>query len=286
MGDLIIKNKEVKLIDIDKVILDKNPKLYKALPRFIINYIKKTIHQEELNEFILKNKDNIGASFLNESFSNFKVFSEIINEENLPSSGRYIFVSNHPIGSFDGLHIINILNEKYGKVKAIVNDILLNLKSLHEFFIGVNKHGSTQREQIQILNDIFESDVPVFIFPAGLVSRKTKGVITDGDWKKTFVTRALKHKRDIIPIHINGVLSKKFYRIANIRKFLGIKANLEMFFLVDEGLKQKNKNLRITIGKPILHSKLQKTKSHIEWAQVIKSHIYKIGENNKVEFSY
>jgi len=278
------KKNHTELIDVDKIISEKNPKLYKSLPQFIIRYIKKTVHQKELNVFIANNIDNIGVDFLKQTFINFQVKSTLKNSKNLPSSGKYIFVSNHPVGSFDGLHIIDILNTKYGKVKAIVNDVLLNLKSLNEFFVGVNKHGATPREQIESLNKIFESDVPVFFFPAGLVSRKLNGFVMDGDWKKTFVTRAIKHKRNIIPIHIEGKLSNKFYRIARIRKFFRIKANLEMFFLVDEGLKQKGANLKITIGKPIDYKILDKSKKHFVWAQEIKKHIYKISKNADAVF--
>ncbi|MCF6365766.1 MAG: 1-acyl-sn-glycerol-3-phosphate acyltransferase [Bacteroidales bacterium] len=275
---------EKKLIDIDRIISGKNPKLYKKLPEFIIKYIKRTIHQDVLNNFIQKNNLSTGNEFLENSFTTFNVYSKIINENNLPDNSNVIFVANHPIGSFDGLHIINILFKKYGKVKAVVNDILLNVKSLNEFFVGVNKHGITPREQIALLNDIFNSDYPFFFFPSGMVSRKNKGKITDGDWKKTFVTRAIKHKRDVIPIYIEGKLSNKFYRFANIRKFLGIKANLEMFYLVDESIKQKGNTLKITIGKPIAYSKFDKSKSHFEWAQEVKKHIYKIGEDIEPEF--
>jgi len=279
------QNKEQKkLIDIDKIIYEKNPRLYKKLPRFVIRYIKKTIHQDILNYFIQKNISSTGNQFLENSFTTFEVSSVIINKENLPEKNNYIFVANHPIGSFDGLHIINILHKKYGKVKAVVNDILLNIKSLNEFFVGVNKHGTTPREQIAQLNDIFNSDYPFFFFPSGMVSRKTKGKIIDGDWKKTFITRSIKHQRDIIPIFIEGKLSKKFYRIANIRKFLGIKANLEMFYLVDESIKQKGKTIKIIIGKPISFSKFDKSKSHFEWAQEVKKHVYKIGKGIESEF--
>jgi len=278
------KNERTELINIDKIISSKSPKLYKSLPKFVIRYIKKTIHQKELNKFIQTNNHKVGFPFLKETFSTFGISSEIINKEKLPESGKYIFVSNHPIGSFDGLHLIGMLFEKYGKVKAIVNDILLNLKNLNDFFVGVNKHGSTPREQVERLNKIFNSGVPVLFFPSGMVSRKTNGVITDGDWKKTFVTRAIKHKLDIVPIHVDGRLSNKFYRIANFRKQIGIKSNIEMFYLVDEIFKIKGSTLKITIGNTISHEKLNNSKNHNAWAQEIKNHVYKLGENTEINF--
>ena len=278
------KNDRTEFIDIDKIISDKSPKLYKSLPKFIIRYIKRTIHQKEINKFIEANNNKVGFPFLQETFSSFNINTKIINKKKLPKNGRNIFVANHPIGSLDGLHIIGMLHEKYGKVKAVVNDILLNIKNLNIFFVGVNAHGSTQREQVEMLNKIFDSGVPVLFFPAGLVSRKNKGVIKDVDWKKTFVTRAIKHKLNIIPIHVEGRLSNKFYRIASFRIFFGIKSNIEMFYLVDELFRINGSTLKITIGNEISYKKLDSSKSHNSWAQEIKEHVYKLKSNIEINF--
>jgi 1-acyl-sn-glycerol-3-phosphate acyltransferase len=279
-----IQQNHTQLLNIEHIIKAKNPRLYKLLPAFVIKYIKKTIHQDELNSFIIQNFENNGIQFLKNSFLSFDIKSSVKNIENLPETWKIILISNHPIGSFDGLHIIDILHTKYKKVKAVVNDLLLNIKNLNEFFVGVNKHGTTQREQVKLLNGVFSSDYPIFFFPSGLVSRKTKGKISDGDWKKTFISRAIKHERNVVPIHINGKLSKRFYRIANLRKLLRIKSNLEMFYLVDELFRQKGNTIIITIGKPISFQKFDSSKTHFEWAQEVKAHVYKLADDNTIEF--
>ncbi|NPA45175.1 MAG: glycerol acyltransferase [Chlorobi bacterium] len=279
------KNEKTKLIDIEKVISDKNPKLYRSIPKFVIRYIKKTIHQKDLNKFIQANNDKFGFDFLKETFIAFDVSAEIVNKEKLPENGKYIFVANHPIGSFDGLHLIGMLYEKYGKVKAVVNDVLLNLKNLNDFFVGVNLHGSTPREQVENLSKIFEMGVPVLFFPSGKVSRKENGIITDKEWKKTFISRAIKHKLDIVPIHVEGRLSNKFYRIANLRKKIGIKSNIEMFFLVDEVFKIRGSKLKITIGEAISYKTFDNSKNHYNWAQEVKEHVYKIAKNPNIKFT-
>jgi 1-acyl-sn-glycerol-3-phosphate acyltransferase len=278
------KDERTELINIDKIIYDKSSNLYKGLPKFIIRYIKRIIHQKELNKFIETNNDKVGYSFLQETFKSFRINSIIIGEDKLPEDGKYIFVANHPIGSFDGLHLIGLLYKKYGSVKAIVNDILLNLRNLSVFFVGVNKHGSTPRQQVENLNNIFNSGIPVLFFPSGMVSRRDKGEIKDAEWKKTFVTRAIKHKLNIVPIHVDGRLSNKFYRIATFRKKLGIKSNIEMFYLVDEIFKIKGSTLKITIGNTISHEKLNNSKNHNSWAQEIKEYIYKLGSNAEINF--
>jgi len=108
------------------------------------------------------------------------------------------------------------------------------------------------------------------------VSRKSKGVVKDLTWKKTVITRSKKFKKNIIPIHIDGELSNFFYRLSNIRTKLGIKANIEMLYLIDETLKQKNKTYTITIGEPLLHSTFNKTKTDLEWAKFVKEKVYSL----------
>lgn len=275
---------KTQLIDIDKIIKQKNPKLYKQLPKFVLKYIKKALNQNTINEFIKSSNDLTGIEFLRNSFEYFDIRSEISGLENLPDNSKGIFVSNHPIGGIDGLQIIDLIYSKYGKVKAVVNDLLMNVKNLNVFFLGVNKHGLTAREYIKELNSIFDSDMPVFFFPSGLVSRKRRGKIKDSDWKKTFISRAIKHNREIIPIHVEGNLTNRFYRISNIRNFLGIKTNIEMFYLPDESIKQKGKTIKISIGHPISYKKFNNSLTTYEWAQKVKEHVYKTGKNINSEF--
>ena len=123
-------NNQTALIDIRKVIKNKNPKLYKRLPGFMINYIKKIIRQDELNVFISQNNQYSGIEFLRKSFDYLNVRAEVEGWENFPDNSRVIIVANHPAGSFDGLHIIDTCYRQYGKAKALVNDLLLNVKNL------------------------------------------------------------------------------------------------------------------------------------------------------------
>ena len=265
---------EPKLVNIDKVLKDRNIRLYKILPRFIINFLKKLIHQDDLNGTILKNKHLYGVDFSDAVLDDFKITYKIIGKENIPETGRFIFVSNHPIGSLDGLTILSALSRICTNVKTIANDLLMNLTNLNSLFIGVNKHGVSSKESVKLFDEAFASDDQITIFPAGLVSRRQSGKIRDLEWKKTFLTKAIRHKRDIIPMHISGELSNKFYRIANIRKFLRIKINLEMMFLPSETYKFTNKLLTIRIGKPIAYQSFDKSKSIKEWVKKVKAEVY------------
>ena len=278
-------NNKTALIDIRKVIREKNPRLYKRLPGFLINYIKKVIRQDELNAFIYENNQYSGIEFLRKSFDWFNVKAEVEGWENFPEHSRIIIAANHPAGSFDGLHIIDTCYRKYGKAKALVNDLLLNIKNLNDFFMGVNKYGNTHRKNLAEINKIFESDMPVIFFPAGLVSRRHKGIVRDLEWKKAFVSQAIKHKRDIVPVYISGQLSNKFYNFANIRNFSGIKASIELFLLPQETTKQRNTVYKIKVGKPISYKVLNSGIKEHDSAQKIKAHVYKLAENINTEFT-
>mgnify|MGYP000312484521 CR=1 FL=1 len=265
-----------KFIDIDKILADKSPKLKKWMPGFIVRFLKRILHQNEINQILIDNKDNIDYDFCVSILSEFNIKTRLIGSENIPENGGAIFVCNHPLGGMDALAIIKEVSPIRKDLKFIVNDILLSLKNLKGLFIGVNKHGTNSKQSIIDFNKVFESDQAVFVFPSGLVSRKSKGVIQDLVWKKTVITRAKKFKKDIIPLHIDGELSNFFYNLSSIRTKLGIKANIEMLYLIDETLKQKNKTYTITIGKPIPFNTFDKTKTDLEWAQFVKEKTYSL----------
>lgn len=263
-------------INLEKVIADKSPKTYKIMPGFLIAYLKRVIHQEEVNKAIYENRDKFGVDFVNAILDMFGVNIEVEGLENLPKTGRQIVVSNHPLGGLDGLALMSVTGRVRRDFLFPVNDLLLNLPNLKELFIPINKHGSNA-QNIRIINETFDSDILLLYFPAGLVSRKQNGKIMDVDWKKTFLTKAIKSGRDVIPVHISGRNTNFFYNLANLRKRLGIKANIEMLYLVDEMFKQKDKVVRIRFGKLIPVETFDKRHNHAEWSEILKKHVYALG---------
>jgi len=267
------------VIDVEKVMKSRS-KILSMMPRFVINYIKRIVHQDEINEKLSRYGHLQGLEFISEVIKDFKVKIKLIGLENLPESGRFIFFANHPLGGFDGMVILNILGEKYIDVKTVSNDLLMNFTNLHPIFIGVNLHGLSSKEAVLRVNESFNSNTQIMIFPAGLVSRRENGVVRDADWKKTFLTRAIKHQRDLIPIHVEGRVSNFFYNLASIRKFFGIKTNFEMFFLSDETFKYENGSLTIRFGKPLSYKIFDKRQSTDQWVNLLKEHVYIIGEKD------
>jgi putative hemolysin len=264
-----------KTIDVAKIIKDKNANLYRFLPNFIVNYLKKVIHEDDINDFLNRHGEEKDFVFIQSILDEFKPIVSIKGLENIPESGGAILAANHPLGGLDAIVLMNQLAQKRTDLRFMVNDILMNLQPLEGVFVPVNKHGRNTAQMIDDMNKLYASDQLVLVFPAGLVSRKNDGIIRDLEWKKTFITQAKKHQKPILPVHISGELSPFFYRLAKIRKFLGIKANIEMLYLADEMYQQKGKSISITIGKPIAPSYFVKGKKDQEWAAELKEEIYK-----------
>ena len=272
-------NQGLKPIYIEQLFRSKNPGVAKMIPGFIYSYLKKVIHQDDINDFITRYGDRKGLDFSDAILEYLHVSYQVIGEANLPSpDGRYIFVSNHPLGGPDGIILIYFSGTRYPELKFPVNDLLLNLKNLNNIFLPVNKHGAQAKDAVSALEDAYASDCQMIMFPAGLVSRKQQGIIQDLEWQKSFVSKAIQHRRDIVPIFIDGRNSNFFYNLANFRKKIGLKANIEMLYLPDETFKQRNRTFTLYIGQPIEWESLDKSKKPIEWAQEIKRKVYLLKE--------
>ena len=263
-----------KFIDLEEVIRKKNPRLLKVLPGFLIRFLKRIIYQDELNEVIRNNKPRYGLDFIAGIVKDFGTRVEVDGFENIPATGRFIFAGNHPLGGLDGIVLMNEVGKKHPNIKFIVNDLLLNLKNLEVLFVPVNKHGRQSTEYARRIEETYQSDNQILYFPAGLCSRKIKGKIADLNWHKSFIVKAVQHQRDVIPVYVEGRNTNFFYNLANLRKFLGIKANIEMVFLVGEMFKQKKKLIRLTFGKPIPYSTFDSSKSPSDWALEVRNIVY------------
>ena len=267
------------LLDLDNVLKNKAPGVYKYTPRFLLNYLKRKIHLNELNEILTIYADKDGTDFASSCVQYFNLDLQVNGLEAISDSGRYIFVSNHPLGGLDGICLSSVIGKKYnGKIKYLVNDMLYYIKNLQSIFLPVNKLGSQTRQSTEMINQAFNSDNQIITFPAGLCSRKQKGEICDLEWKRNFILKAIESKRDVVPIYFDAKNSNFFYRFANIRKKLGIKFNIELVFLPDEMFKNKNQRFTITFGKPIHYTEFDNTKSAIQWAEYVKQTVYKLSD--------
>lgn len=271
---------KVFTIDIDEIVRGKAGAKARFVPRFVLSWLKRIIHQDEVNEFILGEGDKQGMPWLDDCMEYLGTTLNVKGLENLPddSDGRlFTFVSNHPLGGPDGVALGHLLGHRYnGRIKYLVNDLLMNLHGLAPFFVPINKTGKQSRDFPRLVEAAFGSPNHIIMFPAGLCSRRIGGQIHDLPWQKTFITKSVETRRDIVPIRFNGRNSDFFYSIANVGKRLGLKFNIAMLYLVDELYKNRGKTFDVTIGKPIPYSTFDKSRKPQEWAAYVEDIVYKL----------
>ena len=268
-------SEDKKLIDVRKLIASKNPGVLKWIPGFLIRYVEKIIHRDEVNEHFNNQRGKNAHEFCQATMEKFDIKVKVYGQENViqPPQG-VIFAANHPLGGFDAVAIISVLKDIRPDLMFIVNDFLMSVENLRDRFIGVNKVGKNAAESLQRVDSQFASDTATFIFPAGLVSRKVDGEIKDLLWRKTFISKAKKYQKPVIPVYIEGRLTNRFYRLANFRKKIGLKFNIEMLYLVDELWKQEGTTINIIIGEPIGPETYDTSKTDIEWSSWTKEKVY------------
>jgi len=243
---------EAMRIDVDKVLRERLPKHYRYIPRFAVRWLERTICQDQLNAILLKMAGKNSVDAATAALDEMDITVRATGLEQLPE-GRYMFVSNHPLGGLDGLALISLLGNRYDKnIKFLVNDLLMAVEPLRGVFLPVNKYGSQSRAAATQIEEALKSDAQFITFPAGLCSRmQPDGTIADLPWQKAAVAHAVNYQRDIVPIFFDAHNSRFFYRFAKWRKKLGIKFNIELIFLPKEMIKQCGATLRVFIGEPI-----------------------------------
>ena len=269
-----------RTIDLDRIIREKMGTKARYVPSVAVRWLKHIIHQDEVNRFLWESRDKKGTEWLKECTRYLDMTLDIEGLENLPdkNDGRlYTFVSNHPLGGVDGVALGAIIGRHYdGRFRYLVNDLLMNLPGLAPLCIPINKTGKQSRSFPEMVEAGFSGDNHILMFPAGICSRKIDGQIHDLPWKKTFITKSVETKRDIVPIHFGGRNSDFFYGLANVCKALHIKFNIAMLFLVDEMYKNVHKSFRVAIGKPIPWQTFDKSKTAMEWAKYVQDMVYRL----------
>ncbi|MCT1524434.1 MULTISPECIES: 1-acyl-sn-glycerol-3-phosphate acyltransferase [Sphingobacterium] len=270
-----------KFIKIREVIHKKSPTLAKWIPKPLISYLERVIHEDEINYIMTTYHDDMGLDFVDSLLNELDVKVHLEGAENIPLEDSVIFASNHPLGGLDGVAFMQAIGKYRKDVKFLVNDILMNVRNLEPLFVPVNKLGGQSKSGIAAIENAYASDHALLVFPAGLVSRKINGKIVDLEWKKSFISKAKKYKKDIVPVYIDGRNSNFFYNLARFRNKVGLKANIEMLYLPDELFSQRGKDITIKIGKRIPYSQFDNSKNERQWAAEVKETVYAMSGGKK-----
>lgn len=266
--------------DIPAVLRQKAPTAH--VPRFLIRYLERITHVEQMNAFLRKYPDLNGYPFIDKVIrEELGCSASIDGLENIPASDKpVIFVCNHPLGGLDGMIIAKMIHEHRSQkeLKVIVNELLMFMEPIAGLWAPVSKTATLTKEQAAAQQRMWESETDVLTFPAGACSRLQRinghWQIQDLEWQKNFIQRAREYQRDIVPIYFEGRNSRFFYTLALLRKMLHVKLNIEMLYLVDEMYGAHGKHFKVHVLPPIPHSTFDNSKTPKEWAQHVKNIVY------------
>jgi putative hemolysin len=177
----------------------------------------------------------------------------------------------------DGLALLKLVSEVRTDLKIVVNEILMEINAINEFFLPVNIFtAGKQNQNLEKISASLAKEEAVIIFPAGEVSRLTTKGIRDRPWSKGVLLFARKFDADILPVFIQAKNTLGFYLVSAIWKKFSI------FLLPGEMFRKTHKNITITIGEPIPSSSIFNgiKKSSLQ-IKLLKKHLYKIGKNQK-----
>lgn len=271
-------------VNVREVIAAKNSGILRWIPRFLLRWFERFVHQDELNFVLRKFHNSSGTDFAIQALGEMGCNIEFINGHRIPATGPVILVANHPLAGLDALALFSEAGKIRKDIHIITNDVLASIPQFKSHFIPVNKLGKSAKDSMVQVDKAYALGEMMLVFPAGLCSRKKGGEIKDLEWQKSFLIKSIQYNYTIVPIHIDGSNSPRFYRLANLRKFLGIKFNFEMMTLADELFKQKGKTLKLTVGKPICADIFSKKDAWLQ-AQQIREFVYKLPVNSEASFT-
>lgn len=215
--------------------------------------LMKVLKISELNKIYDRNRHLQDIEFLNAILNEFQIEFEIDPEElkRLPKKGPYITISNHPLGGIDGILLLKLMREHDPDFKIIANFLLHRIEPLKPFIMPVNpfeNHKDSQssvlglKETLRHLSD----GKPLGIFPAGEVSNfEEDDKIVDKPWEESVLKLIKKAQVPVVPIYFHAKNSKLFYTLSKINP------TLQTAKLPSELLTQKDRVIRVRIGKPI-----------------------------------
>ncbi len=265
-------------IDIARIARERMGAKAKWVPDSFFSALRGFIHEDFINRYLEQGRT--GVDFCRGVLDYLGVTVDVKGRENLPDATggetrRLTFASNHPLGAIDGVTLGAVLGEHYqGRVKYLVNDLLMNLRGLAPLCVPVNKIGAQGRGLPRMVDEAFAGQDQMIVFPAGLCSRRgSDGKVRDLPWGKAFVVKSVEHRRDVVPVHFVGENSGRFYSVAAWCKRLRL-PNLAMALLPDEMYRSRGRHYEVRIGKPIAWQTFDKTRTAREWAKYVEDIVY------------
>jgi putative hemolysin len=253
--------------------------------------LMKVLKISTLNKIYNRNKHLNDLEFLNAILDEFQIKFEIPEEDlkRLPKEGAYITISNHPLGGIDGLLLLKLMLEREPNFKIIANFLLHRIEPIKPYIMPVNpfeNHKDAKSSVIGIKETLrhLSDGKPLGIFPAGEVSTYKDGkLIVDKPWEEGALKIIKKANVPVVPIYFHAQNSKLFYRLSKLSD------TLRTAKLPSELLTQKNRIIKVRIGKPISINELNEHTNIPEFGEFLRKKTYMLSnsfeeENFKLTF--
>ncbi len=269
----LVTAKEVaKAINTDK---------YGVVGTFFGWLLMKVLKISTLNEIYDKTKHLQNVEFLDAILNEFQIKFEIPEEDfkRLPKVGAYITISNHPLGGIDGALLLKLMLEKEPNFKIIANFLLHRIEPMKQYIMPVNPfedHKKTKSSVIGIKETLrhLSDGHPLGIFPAGEVSTYKDGeLIVDKAWEQGAIKVIRKAQVPVVPIYFHAKNSRLFYFLSKINPILRTAK------LPSEVFSQKNRVIKVRIGKPISVVEQNEYKTIEEYSEFLRRKTYMLSNS-------
>lgn len=269
------------MIDTERLLKETYPN-FKLLSenKLILEALKRLLHEDDCNNVIRKHQHLDGYAFLDKLLDGLNFSYEISagSPDNIPAVGRLLIVANHPIGTLDGLALVQFVRTIRPDVRIVANRLLLNVEPLQAVFLPVDvlSDNKNLKDSYRTMLDALKNEEALIIFPAGEVSRITPVGVRDGEWQTGFIKLAKKNRCAILPIHIKAKNSALFYTLSTLYK------PLATMLLFKEMFNKNNQKIEFKIGSPIPYTTIAASAdTHKRLSQRVRQHVLSLGKKKQ-----
>ena len=211
--------------------------------------------------------------------------------EQLPQ-GPFITISNHPIGSLDGVILADYMGHKYPEYKLLVNQFLMRIEALRPSFIPVvptlEERTGPKAESvsgIRIAREHLLAGHPLGLFPSGAVSDLLPGklpVVTmpdgasyteprvrDREWQMPIIKFIKKAAVPVLPIRFFDGNTKFFYLLGALHGW-----KICTLRLPHEVMTKRGKTIRMGLGPVIMPEQIAACKTLAELRTLLRGSVY------------
>ncbi|NHM06572.1 lysophospholipid acyltransferase family protein [Flavobacterium sp. CYK-4] len=269
----LVTAKEVaKAINADK---------YGVLGTFSGWLLMKVLKISTLNKIYDRNKHLSELEFLNAILDEFQINFEIPEEDlkRLPKEGAYITVSNHPLGGIDGILLLKLMLEREPNFKIIANFLLHRIDPMKPYIMPVNpfeNHKDAKSSVVGIKETLrhLSDGKPLGMFPAGEVSTfKDDKLMVDRPWEEGAIKVIRKAQVPVVPIYFHAKNSRLFYLLSKLNP------TLRTAKLPSELLTQKDRIIKVRIGKPIPVAEQNEYETIEEYSEFLRKKTYMLANS-------